>query len=434
MAKILITDDNRPFADNLGEILEDVGHTVVIAESGEAALSHVQQTRFDVLLSDMRMPEMGGAELVHRVRRLDPGLPAIVVTAFTNDNDLATARAEGLSDFRVRHRDGGQAFATDGEVVALRRIVPMPGNADALGVNAMSIPAARAAIEATRRTGKAAANLETVQTNLVGALATALLVMPISRAVGGGTRLTGPAAGLRGRGSVTGRICPIVAAGPLVIITMRSDSSTASSTSCVTMTTVLRVRATIFSSSSCSLARVSASSAPKGSSISSTFGSMASARAMPTRCFMPPEISCGCLPSAWSMPTRASAASVRCFSCARDSVAANTRSTARCTFSKALSQGSSEWFWNTTARSGPGAAISRLSHSSTPSVGNVSPAIRLSSVLLPQPEWPISVTNSPCATSRSISRSAWKRPLRVANTISTPWMSMKLFMVTAPRS
>ena len=96
MAKILITDDNRPFADNLGEILEDVGHTVVIAESGEAALSHVQQTRFDVLLSDMRMPEMGGAELVHRVRRLDPGLPAIVVTAFTNDNDLATARAEGL--------------------------------------------------------------------------------------------------------------------------------------------------------------------------------------------------------------------------------------------------------------------------------------------------------------------------------------------------
>ena len=54
-----------------------------------------------------------------------------------------------------------------------------------------------------------------------------------------------------------------------------------------------RCVATIFSSSSCSWARVSASSAPKGSSISSIFGSIASARAMPTRCFMPPEISCG---------------------------------------------------------------------------------------------------------------------------------------------
>jgi ABC-type branched-subunit amino acid transport system substrate-binding protein len=46
------------------------------------------------------------------------------------------------------------------------------------------------------------------------------------------------------------RISPMVAAGPLVIITTRSDSSTASSTSWVTITTVLRVRATIFSNSS----------------------------------------------------------------------------------------------------------------------------------------------------------------------------------------
>ena len=65
-----------------------------------------------------------------------------------------------------------------------------------------------------------------------------------------------------------------------------------------------------------------------------------------------------------------------------------------CTFSKQVSQGSSEWFWNTTARSGPGAEISRLSQISTPLVGSVSPAIRLSSVDLPQPEWPMRVTNS----------------------------------------
>ena len=86
---------------------------------------------------------------------------------------------------------------------------------------------------------------------------------------------------------------------------------------------------------------------------------------------------------------------MRSFSCSFVSFAANTRSTARWTFSKQVSHGSSEWFWNTTARSGPGAAISRSSQSSTPLVGRVSPAIRLSSVDLPQPEWPISVTNSP---------------------------------------
>lgn len=96
MSKILITDDNRPFAENLAEILEDAGHQVVITTSGEDAIRHVQQSRFDLLVSDMRMPEMGGAELVHRVRRIDPGLPALVITAFTRDNDLEQARQEGL--------------------------------------------------------------------------------------------------------------------------------------------------------------------------------------------------------------------------------------------------------------------------------------------------------------------------------------------------
>lgn len=96
MRRVLVTDDNLPFAENLAEILADAGHEVVIATSGEEALRQVHQSSFDVMLSDMRMPEMGGAELVHHVRRIDPGLPAVVITAFTRDNDLALARQEGL--------------------------------------------------------------------------------------------------------------------------------------------------------------------------------------------------------------------------------------------------------------------------------------------------------------------------------------------------
>ena len=53
--------------------------------------------------------------------------------------------------------------------------------------------------------------------------------------------------------------------------------------------TVLPVSRQILRISSCAFSRVSASSAPKGSSISSTFGSQVSARAMPTLCCMPPE-------------------------------------------------------------------------------------------------------------------------------------------------
>ena len=54
-----------------------------------------------------------------------------------------------------------------------------------------------------------------------------------------------------------------------------------------------------------------------------------------------------------------------------------------------------------------------LAHSSAPLVGVVRPAIRLSRVDLPQPEWPMSATNSPLAIVRWMSRSAGNRPLAV---------------------
>ncbi|MDZ7592873.1 MAG: CHASE domain-containing protein [Rubrivivax sp.] len=69
----------------------------------------------------------------------------------------ARAQAQGQAGYQVFDRDGGAARATDGEVVALRHVVPTEGNATALGLNALSIPQARAAILATRRSGLPAA-------------------------------------------------------------------------------------------------------------------------------------------------------------------------------------------------------------------------------------------------------------------------------------
>ncbi|GEJ59161.1 response regulator [Anaeromyxobacter diazotrophicus] len=96
MRHYLIVDDNRAFAENLGEILRDQGAEVTVAEGGGPALEQVARRRFDALVTDMRMPLMGGAELVHRIRRVDPELPALVVTAHVEDRELEAARREGL--------------------------------------------------------------------------------------------------------------------------------------------------------------------------------------------------------------------------------------------------------------------------------------------------------------------------------------------------
>jgi hypothetical protein len=84
-----------------------------------------------------------------------------------------------------------------------------------------------------------------------------------------------------------------------------------------------------------------------------------------------------------------------------------------------VSQGSSEWFWNTTARSGPGAFTSRLSTITPPEVASSRPATMFSTVDLPQPEWPISEMYSPRCTSRSMPLSTGLPPLGPGKVMST---------------
>ena len=96
VARYLLIDDNVAFADNLAEILSDGGHEAVVAACGASALELAATSRFDAVISDMRMPHMNGAEVIRRLRRLDPGLPAIIVSAYAVDDELDSVRHAGL--------------------------------------------------------------------------------------------------------------------------------------------------------------------------------------------------------------------------------------------------------------------------------------------------------------------------------------------------
>jgi CheY-like chemotaxis protein len=95
MRSYLIVDDNKDLAENLAEIIRDRGDEAVVVGSGPEALALIGHGRFDAMLTDMRMPAMDGAELVRRVRQEDPGVPAIVITAFFKDAGIRAAQAEG---------------------------------------------------------------------------------------------------------------------------------------------------------------------------------------------------------------------------------------------------------------------------------------------------------------------------------------------------
>ncbi len=100
--RYLLVDDNREFAENMAEILTDEGADVTRAVDGPSALSALDHGPFDVMITDMRMPGVTGAELLKLVRVRDPGLPVVVVSAYTRDEQLEEAHRLGLLAFMLK--------------------------------------------------------------------------------------------------------------------------------------------------------------------------------------------------------------------------------------------------------------------------------------------------------------------------------------------
>jgi CheY-like chemotaxis protein len=94
--RYLVVDDNQPLAENLAEILETSGAEVDVELDPRVALQRLKARRYTALVTDMRMPGLGGAELLALAREADPSLPALVVTAFIGDSDLARVERMGV--------------------------------------------------------------------------------------------------------------------------------------------------------------------------------------------------------------------------------------------------------------------------------------------------------------------------------------------------
>ena len=79
---ILLVDDNRDGLLVRRCLLEEIGCCVQTAASGEEGLKLFQATQFDVVVTDYRMPRMNGAELIQRIRLLDPNARIILLSGF----------------------------------------------------------------------------------------------------------------------------------------------------------------------------------------------------------------------------------------------------------------------------------------------------------------------------------------------------------------
>jgi CheY-like chemotaxis protein len=101
-ARILVVDDEESMRITLAANLELEGHEVVEAATGEEALQRVRERPVDVVLADIRMPGLHGVELNRHLRREQPGLPVVLMTAFAQESLVEDALAEGV--FTVLHK------------------------------------------------------------------------------------------------------------------------------------------------------------------------------------------------------------------------------------------------------------------------------------------------------------------------------------------
>jgi CheY-like chemotaxis protein len=105
--RILVVDDNMSVADTMRVVLKLDRHEVEIAQDGEQALKMFQAAPFDLVITDYKMTNMDGLQLARSLRLLRPGLPIILVTAYT---EALQASKTALSDVNSLL---GKPFAMD---------------------------------------------------------------------------------------------------------------------------------------------------------------------------------------------------------------------------------------------------------------------------------------------------------------------------------
>ena len=93
---ILVVDDNPAIVGSLADILEIKGFTVHAAASGAQALELLRKHPVDILLTDVKMPEMNGLELYRATRKIYPRLLTIFMTAYSVDDLIQQGIAEGI--------------------------------------------------------------------------------------------------------------------------------------------------------------------------------------------------------------------------------------------------------------------------------------------------------------------------------------------------
>jgi len=120
--KILLADDDRSLRRVLQFKLEKSGYTVTAVGDGQQALDCLKGSRFDLLLSDIKMPRIDGLDLLEQVRTLQPRLKVILITAHATVSQAVQAVKLGAFDYITKPFEDEELFVALEKALAFKKL------------------------------------------------------------------------------------------------------------------------------------------------------------------------------------------------------------------------------------------------------------------------------------------------------------------------
>ncbi len=101
-AKILIVDDEKPIRDSLKILLSEEGYITEVAGDGEEAFQKIQETTYDIVITDIKMPKFDGIQLLEAASKISPETFFIIMTAYASVKTAIDALRQGAYDYLIK--------------------------------------------------------------------------------------------------------------------------------------------------------------------------------------------------------------------------------------------------------------------------------------------------------------------------------------------
>jgi DNA-binding NtrC family response regulator len=118
---ILVVDDELLIRDLLYDFFSGQGWEISVAENGEKALDILQDKQVDVVLTDIKMPQMDGLTLSNRVRDGYPDLPVVIMTGYPSVDTAVEALRSKVEDYIIKPFNINQLYRVVEGIVKTRR-------------------------------------------------------------------------------------------------------------------------------------------------------------------------------------------------------------------------------------------------------------------------------------------------------------------------